>query len=58
MESNNTISVGTTAGTVLSVMPNIASEDVVKTIILAGLGAIVSFVVSLLLKSFAKLKKK
>ncbi len=58
MESNNNISLGTASGTLLSMMPNIASEDIVKTIILAVVGALVSFVVSLLLKALTKLKRK
>jgi hypothetical protein len=39
-------------------VPNILSEDIVKTIILAVVGAIVSFTVSLLLKGLTKFKKK
>ncbi|GAA4764299.1 hypothetical protein GCM10023230_12310 [Flavobacterium hankyongi] len=58
MESNNTIHVGTAAGTVLSIVPNISSEDVLKTIVLAIVGAIVSFTVSLLLKRLTKSKNK
>lgn len=58
MESNNTLQIGTASGTLLSVVPNIASEDIVKTIILAIVGAIISFIVSLLLKALTKLKSK
>jgi len=58
MESNNTIHAGTAAGTVLSIVPNISSEDVLKTIVLAIVGAIVSFTVSLLLKRLTKFKNK
>jgi len=58
MESNNAIPLGTAAGTFLSIVPNITSEDVVKTIILAVVGAIVSFSVSMLLKKFTKSKNK
>jgi hypothetical protein len=36
---------GTAGGTFLSVLPNLHSEDVLKTILLAALGAIVSFVI-------------
>lgn len=42
MESNNTLQIGTTSGTLLSIVPNIISEDVVKTIVLAIIGAVVS----------------
>ena len=41
---------GTVSGTVLTVVVNVGSSDIVKTVILAGLGAVVSFCVSLLLK--------
>jgi len=49
---------GTAGGTFLSVLPNLHSEDVLKTILLAALGAIVSFVISLLLKYLIKKHKK
>jgi hypothetical protein len=49
---------GTAGGTFLSVLPNLHSEDVLKTIILATLGAIVSFTISLALKIFIKKHKK
>jgi len=55
--SNNTL-MGTAGGTFLSVLPNLHSEDVLKTIILAALGAIVSFVISMLLKYLIKKHKK
>ena len=49
---------GTAGGTFLSVLPNIHSEDIVKTAILATVGAVVSFTISLLLKSLQKKHKK
>jgi hypothetical protein len=49
---------GTAGGTFLSILPNLHSEDVLKTIILAALGAIVSFVISMLLKYLIKKHKK
>lgn len=58
MESNNTLQIGTASGTLLSIVPSIASEDIVKTIILAMVGALVSFAVSLALKWFSKSKNK
>ena len=58
MESNSTLQIGTASGTLLSIVPNIFSEDIVKTIVLAIVGAIVSFTVSLLLKWFTKTKNK
>jgi len=49
---------GTVSGTVLTIVVNIGSSDIVKTVVLAALGAVVSFSVSLLLKwSVKKLKK-
>lgn len=45
---------GTAGGTLLSVFATIQSGDVTKTVILAALGAVVSFGVSLGLKWVAK----
>ena len=45
---------GTAGGIFLSVLPNLNSEDVFKTVILAAIGAIVSFLLSLVLKLFIK----
>ena len=45
---------GTVSGTVLTVAVNVGSSDILKTVILAGLGAVVSFSVSLLLKWLVK----
>ncbi len=58
METNLTLRMGTASGTFLSILPNILSEDIAKTIILAALGATVSFMVSLLLKWLKKIKHK
>jgi len=58
MSSNNPTLIGTAGGTFLSIVPNLESEDIVKTIILATVGAIVSFTISLLLKSLNKKHKK
>jgi hypothetical protein len=49
---------GTVTGTVLTVLVNIGSSDIIKTVILAALGAVVSFSVSLLLKWLVKKFKK
>jgi hypothetical protein len=56
-DSNSTV-IGTAGGTFLSVLPNLHSEDILKTVILATLGAIVSFIISLSLKFFIKKHKK
>jgi mannitol-specific phosphotransferase system IIBC component len=58
MTANNHTLMGTAGGTFLSVLPNIHSEDIVKTAILATVGAVVSFTISLLLKSLNKKHKK
>ena len=57
-DRNNPTLIGTVGGTFLSIVPNLESEDIVKTIILAAVGAIVSFTISLLLKSLNKKHKK
>jgi len=58
MENNTGTKAGTVGGTLLTIFYNIRSEDIVKTIVLAGVGAVVSFVVSLLLKSALRSFKK
>ena len=58
MQSSNPALVGTAGGTFLSILPNLNSEDVVKTILLATLGAIVSFTISILLKFLIRKHKK
>lgn len=50
---NGTI-IGTVSGTALTVWMNIGSSDIVKTVVLAALGAVVSFSVSVLLKWIVK----
>ena len=58
METSNPAYVGTAGGTFLSVLPNLPSEDFVNTILLATIGAIVSFGISMALKSIMKKRKK
>ena len=58
MTANNHTLMGTAGGTFLSMVPNIQSEDIAKTIILAIVGAIVSFTISLLLKRLQKKHRK
>ncbi|MGC4041941.1 MAG: hypothetical protein QM710_14450 [Flavobacterium sp.] len=58
MSSNNETAIGTAGGTLLSIVPNIQSADVVKTIVLAAVGAIVSFTISLILKCLIRKHKK
>ena len=58
MQSSNSALIGTAGGTFLSVLPNIHSVDILKTVILATIGAIVSFTISLLLKFLIRKHKK
>lgn len=58
MTANNHTLIGTAGGTFLSIAPNIQSEDITKTVILATIGAVVSFTISLVLKSLNKKHKK
>lgn len=58
MGANNHTIIGTAGGTVLSIVPNIQSADIIKTIVLAAVGAVVSFMISLVLKSIIKKYKR
>lgn len=49
---------GTAGGTLLTILANITSEDIIKTAILAAVGAVVSFGVTLALKLLLKRYKK
>jgi hypothetical protein len=55
---DNKTLMGTAVGTFLSIVPNLSSDDIAKTVILATVGAVVSFTISLLLKSINKKRKK
>lgn len=50
MKTNHSLSIGTVSGTLLSVLPNLNSSDLIRTAILAAVGAAASFIVSFLLK--------
>jgi len=56
--SGNNLLAGTAGGTLLSVITNIHIGDIGKTALLAAIGAIVSFCVSLLLKVLLKRFKR
>jgi mannitol-specific phosphotransferase system IIBC component len=43
-----------TGGTLLTIFATIQQEDILKTIIMAAIGAVVSFSVSLLMKALVK----
>jgi mannitol-specific phosphotransferase system IIBC component len=49
---------GTAGGTLLTILANINCGDIIKTGILAGVGATVSFCVTLVLKRLFKRYKK
>ena len=51
---DNGIKTGTAGGTLLTIIVNIKGEDILKTMILATVGAVISFAVSLLLKVLMK----
>ncbi|MBL7723610.1 MAG: hypothetical protein JNK27_05650 [Chitinophagaceae bacterium] len=55
---DNTTKAGTAGGTLLTIFANISNEDVIKTIILAAIGAAVSFTVTIFLKALIKRLKK
>ncbi|MCI2228854.1 hypothetical protein MC378_06710 [Polaribacter sp. MSW13] len=57
MRADIQLKVGTASGTLLSISPTIFTEDILKTILLAVVGATVSFMVSLFLKKITKCKK-
>jgi hypothetical protein len=58
MTTSNPALMGTAGGTFLSVLPNLHSEDVLRTVLLAGIGAIVSFGISMVLKFIIKKYQK
>ena len=57
MDNSLTLKAGTLGGFALSVIPNLTSADVLKTIVLAFIGAVVSFGVTVLLKRLTSKKK-
>lgn len=48
--TDHNTAIGTTAGTALSVFATLDTQDYMKTIVLACVGAVVSFTVTLFLK--------
>jgi hypothetical protein len=55
---DNTTKAGVATGTVLTVLENISSQDLVKTTLLAAVGAFVSFIATLILKYIIQRFKK
>lgn len=58
MKSCNYLSTGTISETFFSISPNLRSVDVMKKLLLATVGASVSFIRSILLKNLIKKNKK
>lgn len=48
--TNVQLGIGTGGGTLLSVVSQLGMHDILKTVVLAAIGATVSFVISLLLQ--------
>lgn len=57
MESN-TVRIGTVSGTLLSIVPPLLAQDIVRTIVLGAIGAAVSFTVTLFLKWLVGIVRK
>ena len=57
MQGSNSPLIGTASGTFLSVLPNLNSDDLLKTILLGVIGAVVSFSISILLKRVFRKEK-
>ena len=55
---DNSTRAGTAGGTFLAFMANLGKEDILKTIILTMIGAVVSFVVSVVLQCLLSWIKK
>ncbi|MFC3198242.1 hypothetical protein ACFOET_11525 [Parapedobacter deserti] len=56
MKTNHQLGLGTGGGTLLSVLAQLGVHDIVKTAVLAAIGAVVSFAMTLLLQRWAKRK--
>lgn len=52
MAGTHSMRAGMTGGTLTVIVSNITGHDLLKTIVLAGVGAVVSYLVSHLLKRF------
>lgn len=50
MKTNQQLGIGTTGGTLLSVIGQLGVHDVLRTALLAAIGAVVSFIVTWLLQ--------
>ena len=55
---DNTTKAGTAVGTLLTFFANISHTDILKTVILAAVGAVASFTITIFLKFLYKKIKK
>jgi len=58
MEPTLSLTTGTLSGTLLSILPQLNSQDILVTVVLAMVGAITSFLVSVLLKYLQEVLRK
>ncbi len=58
METENSFRLAVVSGTLLSIVPNIGSADIFRTILLAAIGTTVSFLMSVLFKAIMKNRKR
>ena len=58
MRIDHRLGIGTGGGTLLSVIGQLGLHDVLKTAVLAAIGAMVSFVVSWLMKQLMKRRRR
>ncbi len=54
MKNNHQLSIGTSSGTLLSIIAQFGLHDVLKTAVLAAIGAVISFAVTWLLQRFTR----
>jgi H+/Cl- antiporter ClcA len=58
MEPTPSLTIGTLSGTLLSILPQLNSQDILVTVVLAMVGAITSFLVTVLLKWMQRVFRK
>ncbi len=57
MKTNQQLGIGTGGGTLLGIVAQLGMHDVLKTAVLAAIGAVVSFAITLLLQHFVRRKR-
>lgn len=58
MDANLQLRIGTGSGTLLSILGTLGMDDILKTILLAAIGATVSFLVTSLLQRWLRKRPK